>query len=143
VKPPTIRERALEDDPSTVKGPDKCEGIKHVFEDETVEGAICRYGLEIVDTPPFRITTKLLAGPLSVDPSTMGMMALVDAIEPLHVDPPSPLVTIRLRRVGPIITDSMNTVSIPAPAFLKDGERVLVAIYQTVGDWQPVEPRLP
>jgi hypothetical protein len=87
VKPPTIRERALEDDPSTV-----------------------------------------------------GMMARVDL---LHVDMPQPLVTIRLRRVGAIITDSLNTVSIPAPAFLKDGERVLVAIYQTEGDWRPIEPRTP
>jgi hypothetical protein len=96
VKPPTIRERALEPDAQ-------------------------------IDTQDNTVTVE-------ITPET--------EVKQL-VDPPSPLVTIRLRRVGPIITDSQHTVSIPAPAFVKEGERVLVAIYSTVGDWEPVAPRLP
>jgi len=43
---------------------------------------------------------------------------------------PVPLVTLHLRRVGPILTDTGETVRIPAPARLPDGARVSVSIYR-------------
>ena len=48
-----------------------------------------------------------------------------------------PITTLHLTRHGDIITDSAYTVRIPAPASVKDGERVAVAIYRTKGDkWE-------
>lgn len=93
VKPPTIRERALE--------------------------------------PDAQINTQAEANEIA--------SAILNPTSPL----PKPLVTIRLRRVGPILTDTGHNVSIPSPAFVKEGDRVLVAIYQTEGDWLPIEPRMP
>jgi hypothetical protein len=107
VKPPTIRERALEEN--------------------NAPGS----------TTPLPLTIENLEKAIAAMP----------AGEPIGIHPTyaiiKPLVTIRLRRVGPIITDSQHTVSIPSPAFVKEGDRVLVAIYSTVGDWDPVEPRMP
>ena len=45
----------------------------------------------------------------------------------------SPLVELHLRRVGPILTDSGETVRIPAPAIVPDGARVRVEIYREEG----------
>ena len=101
ITPPTIRERALED--VTMAG--KSDGIPREDVMEPMPGV-----------PGDVIETKADRG------GTYGVK--ITRIKP------EPFLTLRLRRVGPIITDPMRTVSIPAPALLAEGEFVTVAIYK-------------
>ena len=45
-------------------------------------------------------------------------------------DAPAPLVELHLRRVGAFLTDTAETVRIPAPAAVPEGARVRVSIYR-------------
>ncbi len=134
--PPTIRQRAKE--------PDKCEGIKHIFEDKNAEGSICRCGKTRLTTEtdgkdtwkravPIEEDDKTLTGAPepSVQTSTETLPTVVlteDRIVKIHA--PTPLVTFHLRRVGNELTDVAHTVHIPSPSIIQPGEHVVIHVYR-------------
>ena len=120
VTPPTIRQRAQEE-----------EGV--FIPDEP--------RVKMEDAETFRAEGNAMTGPATVpDPKVNEAKKEADKVagqtiaDEWHL---RPITTLHLTRHGDIITDSAYTVRIPAPASVKDGERVAVAIYRTKGDkWE-------
>jgi len=81
--------------------------------------------------------TGPMVGPVTVpDPKVNEEQKAKTLLDKWHL---RPITTLHLTRHGDIITDTAYTVRIPAPANVKDGERVAVAIYRTKGDkWEIV-----
>lgn len=109
--------------------PDKCEGIKHVFEDENDEGAICRCGKTRCTTETDGESTWKRAVPIDAA-SILPTISVSDDVALSTIHAQIALITLHLKRVGAEITDGGGTVHIPAPAILPEGARVVVHIYR-------------
>jgi hypothetical protein len=99
--PPTIRQRANEED------------------DKTLTGA---------PEPSVQTSTGLT---VTVDGTKVAKMVrekIDEAKKEAGLIPP--LVTFHLRRVENELTDTARTVHIPSPASIKDGERVVIHVYR-------------
>ena len=120
VTPPTIRQRAQEEEGVFI--PDEPRVKMEDAETFQVEG---------------NAMTGPMVGPVTVpDPKVNEEQKAKTLPDEWHL---RPITTLHLTRHGDIITDSAYIVRIPAPANVKDGERVAVAIYRTKGDkWEIV-----
>ena len=126
VKPPTIRERANEP-----PAPD--DGLPTLTDEPTPTETTSTNGVSLMRLGKTS-DGKELAVEMWPDKHKQRLAEMARDENRIHgefsIDAPTPLVELHLRRVGPILTDTGETVRIPAPARLPDGARVRVSIYR-------------
>jgi hypothetical protein len=103
ITPPTIRERAIEDEANTLTGAPEPSVMTSTVNVDRAQLAV------MTPTVPTVVLTE-------------------DRIVNIHA--PTPLLTFHLRRVDNELTDTMRTVHIPSPASIQPGERVVIHVYR-------------
>jgi len=107
--PPTIRQRASEEDDKTLTGAPEPSVQTSTANVDRAQLAAMKPRIEAI-----------FEGAMSPED--------VDAVKKA-ADKPI-LLTFHLRRVDNELTDTMRTVHIPSPAMVKDGERVVIHVYR-------------
>lgn len=114
--PPTIRQRAQEDDKTLTGAPEPSVQTNTGLTHNDLEKALVEMEKQAEEDGGVGSLT------VPLDPTPI-IERMRQAIVP-------PLLSLHLRRVGDELTDVRNTVHIPSPALVKDGERVVIHVYR-------------